>query len=226
MRTFKIVGALLAVLALTAVAAATASAEVVLWKFLPGKVGETFKGESGKAKLQAKGSASIECKKSETKAKEGELLEEGATEGKDATLALAFIHFSGCTSAGLAVKSDGDSSGIILDHLEIHSCTLSGGRWGLLIATLPVHIEVVATGLLFVVTGNFVSELVAAEGPPSKKWNLNINQTEGKQEIESCEGGTAQSLQTAIDGGANIQSGEAAKEGAIEFEKEAQTAMT
>jgi hypothetical protein len=101
MRTFKLAGALIAALALLAVAAATASAEEVLWKWLPGKAGETFKGGSGKATWQEKGGASILCKKSETKAKEGELLEEGSTEGKDATLALAFIHASGCTTLGL-----------------------------------------------------------------------------------------------------------------------------
>jgi hypothetical protein len=228
MRTFKLLGALLAVLALAAIASATASAEEILWKWLPGKAGETFKGGSGKATLTEKGGATISCKKSETKAKEGELLEEGATEGKDAILGLAFIHFSGCTAFGVATNSLGDSSGIILVHAEIHDCLIAPNHFGLLIKPLPVHLEVPLVGTLLVVTGDFVALVEPAGGTtPNKVWNLNITQAGGVQTIEKCEGGEKETLLTETNhNGTQVQSGEEAKEGSIEFEKEAQTAMT
>jgi hypothetical protein len=225
MRATMSASAVIAALALAAIATAVAAAEVTLWKLLPGQAGGTFKGESGKLKLQAKGSVTIECKNSEVKAKEGELLEEGSTEGKDSTLGLAFIHFANCTVAGLAVRSDGDSSGIILMHWEIHTCLLSSGRFGLLIKPLPIHVEVSATGLLLLVTGTFIAEITPLEGPPSKGWDLNIKQAGGVQEIQQCEGGEVQTLFMSIDGGPSIQSGFEWKEGFVEFDKEAQTAM-
>jgi len=63
MRIYKLFGALLAVLAFNAIATAvTASAAETLWPWLPGSVGETFKGEQkGGGTLQIKGSGSITC---------------------------------------------------------------------------------------------------------------------------------------------------------------------
>jgi hypothetical protein len=218
MRTFKLLGTLLAVLALAAIATASASAEEVLWKWLPGAPGTTFSGESGKATLQEDGGGSIICKKSETKAKEGELLEEGSKEGKDATLALAFIHFSGCTAAGLATNSLGDSSGIILVHVDIHNCLISAGHFGLLIKPLPVHLEIPSIGALKVVEGDFVAEILAVGTPPTTHWNLDINQVGGLQSIEKCEGGAKETLLTETNhSGTQIQSAEEVKEGLILF---------
>jgi hypothetical protein len=227
MRTFKLAGALIAALALLAVAAATASAEEVLWKWLPGKAGETFKGGSGKATWQEKGGAAVTCKKSETKAKEGELLEEGATEGKDAILGLAFIHFSGCTAFGVPINSLGDSGGIILVHVEIHDCLIAANHFGLLIKPLPIHLEVPLVGQLKVVTGDFIALIEPAGATPTKTWNLNVTQSGGIQGIEKCEGGSAETLLTETNhSGEQVQTALELKEASLEFEKEAQTAMT
>jgi hypothetical protein len=229
MRTFKLAGATLAALALlTVAAAATASAEEVLWKWLPGKVAETFKGGSGKAGWQEKGGATINCKKAETKAKEAELLEEGATENKDATLELAFVHFSGCTAFGVPINSLGDSSGIILQHWEVHDCLIAPNHFGLLIKPLPVHFEVPLIGTLMVLTGSFIALIEPASGTtPNKVWNLNITQAGGVQAIEKCEGGSAETLLMETNhNGTQVQTGLEVREASIEFEKEAQTAMT
>jgi len=52
MRIFKLIGALVVVLAFSVVAVATsASAKETLWKWLPGSVGETMKGKSGEGVL-------------------------------------------------------------------------------------------------------------------------------------------------------------------------------
>jgi hypothetical protein len=228
MLTFKLAGATLAALALLAIAAASAPAEEVLWKWLPGRAGEQFKGSSGKLTWQEKGGGSLSCKKSETKAKEGELLEEGSTEGKDAILGLAFIHFSGCASAGLATNSLGDSSGIVLVHVEIHDCLIAANHFGLLIKLLPLHVETPSTGTLKVLEGSFIALVEPAGGTtPNKVWNLNIAQAAGVQGIEKCEGGSAETVTTTTnETGSPVQTGVEAKEASLEFEKEAQTAMT
>lgn len=97
MRTFKLIGAALAVLAIAAFMTATASAEEFLWNWLPGKAGERFKGSSGKVKWQIKGGGAIECKTATLGAGLGELL--------DATLALAILVCNGDKVLGLAARA-------------------------------------------------------------------------------------------------------------------------
>ena len=109
MRGFKLVATLLAVMALGAIAAATASAAQP--EFLPGTAGTKFTGKSKKAKLQVKEGATIECTGSEA---EGELL------GK--TTALFIVTFKGCKSLGLAANSLGDAAGIIKVHVDSETC--------------------------------------------------------------------------------------------------------
>jgi hypothetical protein len=226
MRMFKPLGVLIAMLAIAAIATASASAEVTLWKFLPGKVGETFKGGGGKATLQQKGGSSLNCKKFEIKAKGGELIEEGATEGEDATLALAVVEFTGCTAFGLfSAHSLGSAKGVIRTRVKIHTCLIAPDIYGLLIEPLPLHIEVDTVNELTVITGSFIAQ-VTPEGAPAKLWSLNIKQAGGEQEIGKCEGGTSQTLVSENqENGTQLQSGELVSEGFIEFEKEAQEAM-
>jgi hypothetical protein len=57
-----------------------------------------------------------------------ELLAEGSTEGKDATLALAVAHFKTCSVTDLPFNSVGDKSGVILVHYEIHNCLIKKGN--------------------------------------------------------------------------------------------------
>jgi hypothetical protein len=124
------------------------------------------------------------------------------------------------------MNSLGDSAGIVLVHAEIHNCLISAGRFGESVNGLSIHLEVPSVGLLLIISGAYVLEITPAETTPTKKWNLNIKQKEGKPEIEKCEGGEAETLVTSTDGGESVPSAEEAKEASLEFEKEAQTAMT
>ena len=207
MRILKLAGAMIAVLAFTAIGTATASAAEMLWTWLPGAEGTKFTGKSAKASLQIKGGGTITCAESTA---EGEIQ-------KEKTLGLALIDFGqNCTVGGVAVASLGDKSGLILVHIEIHNCLIAVGHLGLLIKVLPLHLEVVSTKLLITVEGALIA-LINPAGKPAKAFNLVVEQKEGKQSLEKCEGGTAQTLLTSLDGGAFVQSGEEAKEGTLTF---------
>jgi hypothetical protein len=229
MRIAKLIGAMFVVLAFSAVAVATASAEETLWKWLPGSVGETFKGSSEKATLQESGllgglGIAITCTKSlllltdaELKVS-SELLAEGATEGKDATLGLGILHFEGCLVANLAANSVGDKAGIILVHLEAHNCLIKKGEFGLLIKPLPLTIEVAAAKLKIEVRGDFVALLEGKEGTKALTYKLKIEQKEGNQKIEKCENGVKETLESNTDANGFHNAGEEAKNGTLEFD--------
>jgi hypothetical protein len=230
MRIFKLIGALVVALAFSAVAVSTASAAETLWRWLPGTVGETFEGKTGEVTLQMKGGGTIKCQKSlvllsNAEAKvNSELIKEGSTEGKWATLALALIDFESCTTAGLSINSLGDKPGIVLAHVEIHNCLIKKEHHGLLIKPLPLHIEVPAVKELLEVTGNFIALIQPLISEP-RHFELNITQKEGIQGIEKCEGGNAETLLVSVNEGAFVQSGEEAKEGLLLFDKEGQEMM-
>ncbi len=216
MRSFKIAGALIAVVAFTCLAiASSASAEITLWKFLGVKAGTHFSGKSGKATLQVKGSGTITCKESKTNEKESEITEPE----ENPTLTLAILVFSGCKAFGLAAESLGEASGTIRTHLHAHNCVLENGNPGTIIEPLPIHIDIPSTGLLILVEGSFVAEAVPVGAQPTKTWELVVSQKEGVQGIEKCKGGTALSLVSSVDGEAFTQSGEEAKEGSLEYAK-------
>jgi len=224
MRITKLIGALFVVVAINAIGISTASAAVTLWKLLPGSVGETFTGSSEKATLQMTevaglGKPSITCKKSKVLLTESKLDEEGSTNKKDATLALAVIHFEECTSFGVPAESEGDASGIILVHVQIHTCMIKKAHFGLLLLVLPVHINILG-GLnkLVLVRGLFVALLEGKEGAKALTFALNAVQKEGIQEIKLCEGGTEQSLEASFDGVTFVKAGEEAKNAKLEFD--------
>jgi hypothetical protein len=228
MRLFKIIGALAVVLAFSAVAVATASAAETLWKWLPGSVGETFKGGSKEATLSFKEeekTLTVTCKKStisltepETKVA-SELIKEGSTEGKDATLALFIVDFEGCTFLGLAVNSTGDKAGIILTHIEAHNCMIGKGKFGLLLIPLQVHLEVPAAKALILIRGAVIGELLgAAEGTKVLTYKLDLNAPGGVQAIKKCEGGSENELFASLDGVNFFLASEEAKEGVLEFD--------
>jgi hypothetical protein len=220
MRTCKLIGALAMVLAIGAISVATASAAEVLWKWLPGSAGETFTGKTGKITWQQIGGSAITCTKSLILLTFGgnssELLKEGSTEGKDSTLALALMHVEGCKFAGLGINSVGDEKEIILIHLEIHNCMVATGDFGLLIKYLPVSLEVPSVKLTMALEGAFIA-LVTAEKEKTK-FALSVKQTGGKQEIEKCKEGEAQTLKTKVDAGKNEQTGIEAAEPSITFD--------
>ncbi|HUA74309.1 MAG TPA: hypothetical protein VL988_06080 [Solirubrobacteraceae bacterium] len=207
MRGFKLVATLLAVLALGAIAAATASAAP---EFLPGAAGTTFTGKSKKAKLQVKEGATIECSGSKAS---GELL------GK--TTALFIVTFEGCKSLGLAANSLGDSSGIILVHVEAETCfiNLSPLEAGLIIKPLPVHIEVPAAEQLVLVEGDFAAKIEPIN-TSTTSGTLVIAQKGGVQSIDGCRNAANELVKHTLTTVENEntspkQSGEEAAEGTL-----------
>lgn len=217
MRIFKLIGVLVVVLAFSAVAVATASAEETLWRWLPGSAKESFKGKSGKATLQVwegikgeKPGASITCAKSEALLSESQLLE------KEAKLGLTQIHFTTCAIGGLPVNSVSDASGVILTHVELHNCLIKKEAVGIIFEPLEVTLEVPSTKLTVIVKGSFVG-LVKKVG--ASVFELIINQKEGHQGIELCEGGAKRTLLANIDSTKFVEAGEEAKEGKLEFDK-------
>jgi hypothetical protein len=224
MRTAKLIGALLVVLVLSSVAVATASAAETLWKWLPGTVGETFTGKTGKTTIQLteveKTKPSFTCTKSLLLLPKSELLKEGSTEGKDATLALGILHLEGCTSFGVPANSEGDASGIILVHLEIHNCMINAAKkeFGLLITPLPLHLEFPAVKKLMLVRGAYIAKLEGKEATKQLVFPLIVEQKEGKQTIAKCEGGLENSLEASLDDKTFVKAGLETKEGTIGFD--------
>jgi hypothetical protein len=207
MRTCKLFGALVVALAFSAVAVATASAAETLWRWLPGSVGETFKGtQIGPGKLVSQGEPKlvIKCEKGTLLLAGSELVKEGSTNEKDATLGLATIHFEACSAAGLAANSLGDAAKVILAHVEIHNCVINKANkeFGLLILPLLVHIEVPAVALLITVfeKGLFIARIVA-EGETKHNFLITAKaKEEGKaQDPEKCEGGEKEVLKIKDD---------------------------
>jgi hypothetical protein len=239
MRIFKLVGALLVVLAFSAVAVATASAAETLWRWLPGSVGETFKGTqiSKEAVLTVEGGViSIKCKKATILLEGSELTEKGDAENKKAaTLGLATFHFSECTvSGGFSVNSLGDKPGIILTHVELHNCVISKVplEFGLLVLPLETHLEVPAVALLITVfeKGLFIARIKEEAG--GKKHNFLItakSKEAGKaQDPEKCEGGEKEVLKTKIDNNAEqtaTEDGEFLIEFDLTFDEEGEIIM-
>jgi hypothetical protein len=202
MRIFKLIGALVVVLAFSAIAVSSASAAETLWKFLPGSAGETFKGaQIGKGLLQIKGGGTIVCLK-------GTILLEGSALVSEGTLALATIHFSECTALGLAMNSLGDASEILLVHVEIHTCMIAPKHFGLLILPLPVHIEIPSLKLLILILekGLFVA-LIESEKESKTNFLLTATQKAGVQGIEKCEGGEKESLLVKTDNEPEVAAG-------------------
>jgi hypothetical protein len=213
---FKSVGALLVTLAVFLIVASAAFGAETLWQWLPGAEKTSFSGKGAKNVFQDKGGASITCP--EITITSGELTTEK-------TLGLAILSLGKtCTTGGLAEESLGDASGTILAHVELHNCTISAGHAGLLIKFLPLHVEVPSTKLLITREGSIIVE-VTPNKKSTKAYSLVVEQKEGKQAIEKCEGGEAHTLSTSTDGGAFVQSGWEIKEAKLEFGSVSQEAM-
>jgi hypothetical protein len=240
MRFVKLISALVVVSAFIAIAVATtASAAETLWKWLPGTVGEAFKGSSGKVTINVKEingtKIAITCNKSLILLSLGkgelasEFLSEGSTAGKDATLALAILSLESCVLAGLAVNSVGDAAGVILMHLEIHNCMIKPAVFGLLVTPLPLHIELSAVKALLLIRGSFIAELLSKEKEKLLTHKLNVKETEGLQEIKKCEGGLEDTLEGSLDGTTFAKAGIELEKPVIEFDmiddKEGEEAM-
>jgi hypothetical protein len=75
------------------------------------------------------------------------------------------------------------------------------------------------------VRGSLVT-LISPNKTKAKNFTLTVEQKEGKQSIEKCEGASKDLLESSLDGGVTfLESGEEAKEGTVEFETVEQEAM-
>jgi hypothetical protein len=184
MHRIKLVGlAILAVLALSAFASATASAEDP--EFSPGAEGTPFEGTSGKGTLTASG-GTITCEKDTTK---GEL----TTEHK---LANATVDFSECSAFSIfGAKSLEDKEGVILVKVNLHLCYINKAKKEVGVLTevtskdakegkeVGIHVEV--AGKLIEIKGDQVGQITPVN-TATKEFNLTYKnppvQCEGKTE--------------------------------------------
>jgi hypothetical protein len=206
MRTVKMFSTvILAVVALSAIASATASA--ALPEFNPGSTGTKFTGTSGAGTLSTAAKATlIECTSDEVK---GELT--GAK--KQGT---AKIDFKGCKSFGIVgTKSLGDAEGVILVEALLELCYINKANKEVGVLTevpssKPVHVEV--AGKLLIILGDAVGVLKAAAVEPTTKYTITYKQKGGKQEPAGCEGKTENLLVQENETGAFENAGEATTE--------------
>jgi hypothetical protein len=204
MRGLKLMGALMAILAITAVVTAAASAAP---EFLPGS--GTFTGKSGVSSLQVKAGATITCK---TSTSTGELT--------STTLGTVTITFESCTVAGLTVLGLGAAKGTIVVTLDVDSCQIKSKDAGVVFTILPttgLHIEVPTGKHLLLVKGSLIGLIGPINTSTAGPYSLLVAQKEGVQAIEKCEGGSAQTLLSSLDGGTFAQAGEEASEGTLTF---------
>lgn len=228
MRLIKLIGALAAVLAFSAIAVATASAVETLWKWLPGTSGaggETLKGTSGEAILTTVDEGKtlvVKCTKStllltakeEEKEVHSEILENGGS------LGLLINQFEGCKSLGLPANSVGAGKELILAHLETHNCMIKPGDFGVLFKLLPLTLEVPAAGVKILIRGSVIGLLEGKEGEKLLTFKLNLKAPGGtSQEIKLCEGGSEDKLEAALDpAGAFGTAFQEVKGGTLEFD--------
>jgi len=194
MQGLKLVAALVAAVALTAFATATAFAIEPEW--LPGAAGTVWTGATtGKLVLQLKGGGAFECEKATAT---GELLSK--------TNGLGLFTISNCTAFGLAALSLGDPAKTILVHVELLNCfiTTSPLVGAILIKTLLVHVEIPTTGLLILLLESSFVAKISPKNTRTKNYTFTILQTAGVQEVKGClnEAGTetlTESLLTEVD---------------------------
>ena len=224
MRAFKLISALSIILALTAIAAASASAEV---EFLPGKAGTKVTGLSKKATLTAKNAKAeavgVTCQKSKST---GEL-----KNGKEGKLDITFEE---CTVAGLAVNSAGDAAKTILAHVAAKACTITTTPLvgGVLLKPEPIELSVPSTKLTVNIEGDVIGRLLPENGgKTSELLTLDLNLKEGAQEFTKCKDGTnpelTEELKAKVDAGTFLAATQSAEGGLLQFGKgEGQEWMT
>jgi len=181
-RSMKIgIGTLVAVLAITALTALSASAEE---GFLPLLSKETT-WSSGKLILESTGGWSYLCKSSEGK----------GTFATDKHFTIE-MHFNECTSAGIAMNSLGDKAGVVLFTALALVCLKPTNAKGEVLSAfgifieLPaggVHLEVPAIGQLLLLAGTYIGEVLTTG--PAKTYVVDITGKAGKQNAVECKEG-------------------------------------
>jgi hypothetical protein len=190
MKRLKTIGLmLLALLALGAFAASTASAEEGL---LGPAEGEENSGKGGAGTLETAAKAKITCKA--VSVLQVKLLPKSDEHGT------ADLHFTGCTAFGFPANSLGDVKEVILVYVLFLVCLLTNLTFHVLIRVLgeklleetgSVHIEVPALAQLVRVAGSIIAtNLSGLKGDKNegKLFKFELKGKEGKQEVAtSCE---------------------------------------
>jgi len=207
MQRFKLLGvAILAVVALSAIASASASA-AELPEFLPGNAGEKFTGTSGAGTLEVNALEKITCS-SDTVT--------GENVGTTKKEASATVTFKGCSAFGIAgAKSLGEAEGTIVAHVKLKLCyiNISTKEPGVLTKVeKPVHIEV--AGKLLVVEGDQVAK-ISPSNTKTKEFKLTYEESGGKPKPDGCQVEKEKKVEllnehltTAVNEGTPVESGE------------------
>jgi hypothetical protein len=195
MRRLTLFGlAIVAVLALAAVVASSASA-VELPEFT---VESNSEGTSGTAKLNLTGAA-ITCTS-------------GSSDSTPITKRLGknTIHFLGCTLKGEECHSLADTAGNILigtegspvKEGEYHLVRIKSGDAGVWFLISPVHIECKFEALLVVVQGNVLG-LITPILSDIRAFEVKVNVVGGKQEIAEFENDGGENVKAKLEGSIN-----------------------
>jgi hypothetical protein len=176
MKRFKPIGLLLlAIFALTAFAASTASAEE---GFLPKQEKGNLLG--GESKLEAEGAPAIICKK----------LDESKFTFTSDKHGSGTVHWLECKASVFPANSLGDASEVILVATELLVCLDPKNAEGKLLANFGVagevsgvHLEVPALGVLVEVNGRALGTI---EGVKAKLFGSKFEGEKGKQTVTEC----------------------------------------
>jgi hypothetical protein len=196
-------------LAFSLVGPGAASAAETLWELLPGVQGTSITDKSGKVTMQIKGGFSTICEKSKSTGEVGE--------GK--TLGGETITLEGCTTAGLtSLTEGGKEKGVITIPVFLHTCVIKSGDAGIKFTLAEeIHVFVPAIKASLVVKGTFIALIAPTKSLKTGPFSLGVEQKEGKQSIEKCEGGIAQTLETSTNGGVFVQTGIQFSEATLTF---------
>ncbi len=189
--------AVIAVFIVMSIAAASASAVETLWKWLPGLEKTAFVVETGAITIELTNKERIKCQKTATPT--GELT-------KEATLAKASLKLETCVFNGEEVENEGSGeAGIVTLMVEMHNCLIAANDAGISVKlTKETKLATVEDKLLL--RGSLV--ILASPNKQLKKtFTLLIQQKEGKQTIEKCEGGAAQTFEMKVNAAAFLAAG-------------------
>jgi hypothetical protein len=214
MKRLRLAGlGLMAILALSAVASATASA--TLPEFSPAS-GVTLKGKAvGNAILETKSGTKVKCTGGSS----------GGEVTAEKTVSKVKIIFTGCESSGFKCKTPGAASGeLVTEELTgtLGYISKAGKEVGILFkptsGTKFIEFECVGGIVKTQVTGSVICPIKPVN-TKTTKFTLLCKQTKGVQSPLKFEGLAEESLKTSINGGTPEQSGEEA-EASIETSKE------
>ena len=214
-RTRFILLAVFAVAMMGVAMAGSASAAMVLPGFLNTEASTSSAGEGA---LSIEGGAKIKCNKGSGK----QSFNAGST-----NLGQFTLDFFECTQGGESCMSLGDISLTILASGEFHLVLLEGSpmKWFILFLPKETHIECPKSAVkLLLVTGSILGLLKQKSGEKTKKFELELKQTNGVQAEKLYENNAGEKIESTLltsqEGGKAKKSGLESEKDAFEFPKE------